>query len=113
MTGFNELWSLADGVTRSVALLMLLMSISAWVLILWKTWLLRRARRDLALITLEEPRFTPWDPEVGDLPEGIVAADGTSTVLAIRRWSGGICESRVLAFVHPHGRWMHWIDGHG
>ncbi|WP_397535251.1 MotA/TolQ/ExbB proton channel family protein [Roseateles sp.] len=49
MTGFNELWSLADGVTRSVALLMLLMSISAWVLILWKTWLLRRARRDLAL----------------------------------------------------------------
>lgn len=71
------------------------------------------ARRDLALITLEEPRFTPWDPEVGDLPEGIVAADGTSTVLAIRRWSGGMCESRVLAFVHPHGRWMHWIDGHG
>jgi biopolymer transport protein ExbB len=49
MTGFNEFWSLADGVTRSVALLMLLMSISAWVLILWKTWLLRRARRDLAL----------------------------------------------------------------
>lgn len=49
MTGFNEFWSLADGVTRSVALLMLLMSISAWVLILWKTWLLRRAQRDLAL----------------------------------------------------------------
>lgn len=48
MTGFAEFWSQADGVTRSVALLMLTLSISAWVLILWKTWLLRRARRDIA-----------------------------------------------------------------
>ena len=48
MTGFAEFWDQADGVTRSVALLMLGMSISAWVLILWKGWLLRRARRDIA-----------------------------------------------------------------
>lgn len=68
------------------------------------------ARRDLAFITLEEPRFTPWSPVVEDLPEGASVNDGTSTILAMRRWSGGICESRILAFVHPHGRWMHWSD---
>ena len=68
------------------------------------------ARRDLTFITLEEPRFTPWGPEIEELPEGIIANSGTSTILAMRRWSGGVCESRVLAFVHPHGRWMHWID---
>jgi biopolymer transport protein ExbB len=49
MTGFAEFWDQADAVIRGVALLMLAMSISAWVLILWKGWLLRRARRDIAL----------------------------------------------------------------
>ncbi|HLO95304.1 MAG TPA: MotA/TolQ/ExbB proton channel family protein, partial [Burkholderiaceae bacterium] len=38
----------SDGVGRAVALLLLAMSVSAWVLILWKTWQLQRARRDLA-----------------------------------------------------------------
>ena len=35
-------------ITRSVAALLLLMSISAWVVILWKGWLLRRVNVDLA-----------------------------------------------------------------
>jgi biopolymer transport protein ExbB len=35
-------------VTRGVALLLLAMSVAGWVVILWKTWLLRRVRRDLA-----------------------------------------------------------------
>ena len=48
MTGFAEFWDQADAVIRGVALLMLAMSVSAWVLILWKGWLLRRARRDIA-----------------------------------------------------------------
>jgi biopolymer transport protein ExbB len=47
MTGFAEFWVASDAVTRTVALLLLLMSISAWVLILWKSWLLQRARRSL------------------------------------------------------------------
>ncbi len=34
-------------ITRSVAILLLLMSISAWVVILWKGWLLRRVHVDL------------------------------------------------------------------
>ena len=47
MTGFGHFWSQGDFITRSVAALLLLMSISAWVVILWKAWLLRRVRNDL------------------------------------------------------------------
>ncbi|AOW11890.1 flagellar motor protein MotA [Hydrogenophaga crassostreae] len=36
-----------DAVSRSVALLLLLMSVASWVVILWKGWLLRRAGRDV------------------------------------------------------------------
>ena len=48
MTGFGNFWSQGDFITRSVATLLLLMSVSAWVVILWKGWLLRRVRDDLA-----------------------------------------------------------------
>lgn len=41
------LWSHADAIGRGVGLLLLLMSISSWVLIGWKTWLLRRAAHGL------------------------------------------------------------------
>lgn len=47
MTGFAEFWVAGDAVTRTVALLLLLMSVSAWVLILWKSWMLQRARRSV------------------------------------------------------------------
>ena len=36
-----------DVLTRSVALLLLLMSVGSWVVILWKSWLLHRASRDV------------------------------------------------------------------
>ena len=48
MSGLAHFWSQGDGVSRAVAVLLMLMSVSAWVLIFWKSWLLRRARRDLA-----------------------------------------------------------------
>jgi biopolymer transport protein ExbB len=47
MTGFEHFWTQGDGITRSVAVLLLLMSISAWVVIFWKGWLLRRVHVDL------------------------------------------------------------------
>ncbi|MEN9544604.1 MAG: flagellar motor protein MotA [Pseudomonadota bacterium] len=47
MGNFGEFWMQGDAVTRAVALLLLAMSVSAWVLILWKTWTLQRARRDI------------------------------------------------------------------
>ena len=45
---FSTFWAQSDLVGRAVAGLLLVMSVSAWALILWKTWLLRRARRGLA-----------------------------------------------------------------
>jgi len=48
MSGLAPLWQQADAVGRAVALLLLAMSVATWVLIVWKTWLLRRARRDAA-----------------------------------------------------------------
>lgn len=47
MGGFADFWAQSDLVGRAVALLLLAMSVSAWALILWKTWLLRRARKGL------------------------------------------------------------------
>ena len=47
MSGFEHFWSQGDAITRTVAALLLLMSISAWVVILWKGWLLRRVRNDI------------------------------------------------------------------
>jgi biopolymer transport protein ExbB len=47
MEGFSAFWATSDGVGRAVALLLLAMSISGWVTIVWKAWVLRRARRDI------------------------------------------------------------------
>jgi biopolymer transport protein ExbB len=47
MSGFEHFWSQGDVITRSVALLLLLMSISTWVVIFWKGWLLRRVHVDM------------------------------------------------------------------
>ena len=47
MTGFTSFWAQGDAITRSVAVLLLLMSVSAWVVIFWKGWLLRRVHVDL------------------------------------------------------------------
>jgi biopolymer transport protein ExbB len=40
-------WGHTDAVSGLVALVMLLMSIASWVVVLWKGWLLARARRDV------------------------------------------------------------------
>ena len=47
MSGLAHFWEQGDAITRSVAALLLLMSVSAWVVILWKGWLLRRIRLDI------------------------------------------------------------------
>ena len=46
-----QLFSQADAIGRAVALLLLLMSVASWVVILWKSWLLRRASADVARAT--------------------------------------------------------------
>ena len=56
MTGLAHFWDGSDAVGRTVALLLLAMSVTAWVLIFWKGWLLRRATDDVARAV---PAF--WD----------------------------------------------------
>jgi len=48
MDGMSGFWEQSDAISRAVALLMLAMSVSSWVVILWKAWLLRRAGGDIA-----------------------------------------------------------------
>lgn len=48
MNGLEHFWTQGDAITRGVAALLLAMSVSAWVLIFWKSWLLRRVQGDLA-----------------------------------------------------------------
>jgi biopolymer transport protein ExbB len=43
-----QLFLQGDALARGVALLLLAMSVASWVVILWKTWLLRRANGDVA-----------------------------------------------------------------
>jgi len=47
MEGLQGFWFQSDAIGRAVALMLLVMSIGAWVLIFWKTWVLHRARVDL------------------------------------------------------------------
>ncbi len=47
MQGLIQFWAETDGIGRTVVALLLAMSVSAWVLILWKSWVLVRARRDI------------------------------------------------------------------
>ena len=56
MQGLTDFWYASDNVGRAVAMLLLAMSVSAWVLVLWKGWLLRRAAGDIARAV---PAF--WD----------------------------------------------------
>ena len=58
MNGLAQFWAQSDAVGRTVALLLLAMSVTAWVLILWKAWLLRRATTDIARAV---PAF--WDAD--------------------------------------------------
>lgn len=63
MQGLSHFWQASDAVGRAVALLLLAMSVSAWVLILWKAWVLKRAAGDIARAV---PAF--WD--AASLDEG-------------------------------------------
>ena len=72
MDGFGAFWTASDAVGRTVTLLLLAMSVSAWVTILWKVWVLQRARRDIARAV---PAF--WDAASLD--------DGRSRLAALDR----------------------------
>jgi biopolymer transport protein ExbB len=86
-----------DGIGRSVAALLLLMSISAWVVILWKALVLHRARRDIQRAV---PAF--WDADGLEAGHARVASLDRERVLlplveaAGQRAMGGTLETRAL-----------------
>jgi biopolymer transport protein ExbB len=62
-----SLFTQGDGISRFVALLLLAMSVSSWVIILWKTWLLQRASSDVARSTAafwQAPSLEAAGPQV-------------------------------------------------
>jgi len=77
MGGLEQFWARSDGIGRAVALLLLAMSVAAWVLILWKGWLLRRARGDIARAV---PAF--WAAETIDSARGRLQALDREQILA-------------------------------
>ena len=58
MDGLVGFWNETDAIGRAVAVTLLAMSVTAWVLILWKAWVLRRAAHDIARAI---PAF--WDAQ--------------------------------------------------
>lgn len=105
MDGLLDFWSQGDAIGRAVALALLAMSVSAWVTILWKGWILHRARRDLSRgvrVFWEAPdlaqareRLSALDREavlaplvdavLADAPTGTLESQGSRDSLLTRR----------------------------
>jgi biopolymer transport protein ExbB len=77
MGGFVHFWEQADFITRGVAALLLAMSVSAWVLILWKGWVLARVKRDISRAV---PAF--WSADTLDAGRQQLTAFDREAVLA-------------------------------
>ncbi|GAB3765979.1 MotA/TolQ/ExbB proton channel family protein [Ramlibacter monticola] len=76
---FLDLFRQGDAVTQVVAVLLLAMSVSSWVVILWKGWMLRRAGVDVA-------RSTTAFWQAGSVHEGrdkVAAFDRDALVLPL------------------------------
>ena len=76
---FLDLFRQGDAVTQVVAVLLLAMSVSSWVVILWKAWMLHRAGSDVA-------RSTAAFWQAGSVNEGrqqVAAFDRDALVLPL------------------------------
>ncbi|MBL8308455.1 MAG: MotA/TolQ/ExbB proton channel family protein [Rubrivivax sp.] len=79
MEGLSHFWNQGDAVGRAVAVLLMMMSVAAWVLILWKGWLLRRAAGDIARAV---PAF--WDaPSLADGRARLTTLDREQVLLPL------------------------------
>lgn len=71
MDSLQDFWSQSDTIGRTVAALLLGMSIGAWVIIFWKGWVLRRATGDI-----ERGVGAFWDaPALPDARQRLAAMD--------------------------------------
>jgi biopolymer transport protein ExbB len=87
-----DLFLQGDFVSKTVAILLLLMSVASWIIILWKGWLLRRAKGEVARsiaafwqsATVEEaqPKMAAFDPYALVTPLVAALHDGAAGTLA-------------------------------
>ena len=76
---FWQLFAQGDAVGRTVALLLLAMSVASWVVILWKAWLLPRASGDVARSVAAF-----WQsPSVADARQKVAVFDRVALVLPL------------------------------
>jgi biopolymer transport protein ExbB len=74
-----DLLGQGDAVTRAVAALLLAMSVGSWVIILWKSWLLQRAARDVGRSTAAF-----WQaPSIDEAQRNVGAFDREALVLPL------------------------------
>ena len=102
----GQLFWQGDAVSRTVAVLLLLLSVASWVVIVWKAWLLQRAGADIrrgvaafwqgASITAVLPSLKAFDRETLVLPLVYAIQMEASGTLA----SAGIL-ARVAETLHP------------
>jgi len=96
MEGITAFLAKTDGIGRAVALLLLLMSVSAWIVIIWKALVLRRARGDIARAV---PAF--WDaPSIDEGRSRLAKLDREQVLLplvdaAAQRPGGGTLETKA------------------
>lgn len=67
----------------------------------------RGTRRDLALLTAEYPRVTPWVPEA---PRPPTLEGKGATLISITSWQAGHEHSQPMAWMHAHGQWLDWFE---
>ena len=76
---FTDLFRQGDAITQAVAVLLLAMSVSSWVVILWKAWILHRATSD---VTRSTAAF--WQSgSVGEGRQKVAAFDREALVLPL------------------------------
>ena len=79
MAGIEHFWGQSDGIGRLVALLLLAMSVAAWVVILWRAWVLQRAASDIRRAV---PAF--WDAaSLDDARQRLSAMDREQVLLPL------------------------------
>jgi biopolymer transport protein ExbB len=97
-----QLLTQGDGVSRAVAALLLVMSVSSWVAILWKAWLLRGGTRDV----LRSIAAFWQSPTLADAEQKLQAFDRAMLVLpavaAIRQMAADGTEKDAAAATLGH-----------
>ena len=95
MNGMAGFWHESDFIGRAVAALLFAMSVSSWVIIVWKGWLLRRAGADI-----QRGVAAFWGAgSVDDARRNLQALDREAVLLplvdaALRRPATGTLETR-------------------